>query len=91
MQQPFADATAEQGLGFQLYDEPMERVNVAQFCVLYVVMESESCCMTGVWCRCRSFGSLIVYPAMGIMERLMGMVFHRLGWLVVKACGVGAE
>merc|ERR1712070_860348 len=25
---------------------------------------------------CRSYGSLIVYPAMGIMERLMGMVLH---------------
>ena len=38
MHQTFAEATAEQGLGFQLYDEPMERVNVAQFCVLYVIM-----------------------------------------------------
>jgi len=25
---------------------------------------------------CKSFGSLIVYPAMGIMERLMGLVLH---------------
>jgi len=42
-----------------MYHEPMERVNVHQFCIL-----------------CKSFGSLIVYPAMGIMERLMAMVLH---------------